>query len=262
MRYIRLYKIFIFQYFKMLMEYKKDFIIGVIGFILTQITGVAFIYIIFQRIPSLNGWGFYELLFVYGFAQIPRGIDHLITDNLWALSGRIIVRGEFDRYLLRPINPLFHLIAEVFQFDAVGELVVGITLIGVSITKLSFSINFLNICFFVIVIINGAIIYSSIKLFFASLAFWIKMSQSILYTIYNFSDFVKYPMSIYPKVFSGILTFVIPFAFTAIIPAGYFLEKEQVAFAIVGSVIVAIVISIIAYCAWKRGIMAYESSGN
>lgn len=90
MRYIRLYKIFIFQYFKMLMEYKKDFIIGVIGFILTQITGVAFIYIIFQRIPSLNGWGFYELLFVYGFAQIPRGIDHLITDNLWALSGRIM----------------------------------------------------------------------------------------------------------------------------------------------------------------------------
>jgi hypothetical protein len=45
------------------------------------------------------------------------------------LSGSIIVNGEFDKYLLRPINPLFHLISEVFQPDAFGELIVGIALV-------------------------------------------------------------------------------------------------------------------------------------
>lgn len=261
-KYIKLYGKFLTQYLKILMEYKTDFIIGLAGFLLVQFSGLAFLYIVFQRIPSLNGWSFNEVLFIYGFAQLPRGLDHLFTDNIWMLSGRIIVRGEFDRYLLRPINPFFHMIAEVFQPDAFGELIVGIALVCVSIPKLNIAINPLSILLFILLIICGAIIYTSVKLFFASFAFWIKFSQSIVFMSYSLSDFSKYPISIYAKPIQVILTFVIPFAFTAYFPAGYFAGKINMLIAAGGTALVALVSFTIAYGTWLLGIQAYESAGN
>jgi ABC-2 type transport system permease protein len=261
-KYMRLYSKFVAQYLKALMEYKADFIIGLLGFLVVQATGIAFLYLVFQRIPSLNGWSFDEMLFIYGFAQVPRGLDHLFTDNLWLLSGRIIVRGEFDRYLLRPINPLFHLIAERFQPDAFGELIIGIALIWASITKLNITVSFANIIIFIFVIICGSVIYTSIKLFFASFAFWLKFSQSILFMNYMLADFTKYPLTIYSKWIRVILTFIIPFAFTAFFPAGYFVNKVSMVVAVGGTAIAAIVSFIVAYTTWSLGIKAYESAGS
>ena len=104
-RYLKLYRKFLEQYIKTLIEYRADFILGLIGFLLVQGIGIIFISLVFKSIPNLKGWSFYEILFIYGFAQIPRGIDHVFTDQIWMLSGRIIVQGEFDRYLVRPLNP-------------------------------------------------------------------------------------------------------------------------------------------------------------
>jgi len=261
-KYSRLYRRFLSQYLKILMEYKTDFFIGLFGFFVVQITGIVFLYLVFQRIPTLNGWSFNEILFIYGFAQLPRGIDHLLTDNLWLLSGRIIVNGEFDRYLLRPINPLFHLIAEVFQPDAFGELIVGIILVVTSISKLHITFTFLDVLVFMLVILCGSIIYTSIKLFFASFAFWIKFSQAILYVTYSISDFAKYPISIYSKLVQGIMTFIIPFGFTAFFPASYFIGKVNAQVALGGTFIAAAISFAIGYSTWLMGIRAYESAGN
>ncbi len=261
-RYLSLYKTFLAQYLKILMEYRIDFLIGLIGFGIIQLSGIAFLYLIFAEIPNLNGWSFEQIVFIYGFAQIPRGLDHLITDNLWILSKSIIVKGQFDRYLLRPINPLFHLVSEVIQFDAFGELLVGIALVIWSMIKLKITVSFLQILLFILTIISGAVIYTSIKLLFASLSFWIKNSHEILWMNYSLSDFSKYPLSIYSKPIRTIITYIIPFGFTAFIPASYFLNKGNLYTCVFGTFAAAILSFIIAYTIWLNGIKAYESSGS
>jgi ABC-2 type transport system permease protein len=261
-KYLRLYLKFAAQSLKVLMEYRTDFIIGLSGFLVTQATGIILLYIVFQRIPKLNGWNYNDILFVYSFAQLPRGFDHLFTDNLWLLSGRIISRGEFDRYLLKPINPLFHVIAERFQPDAFGELIVGFSLMTYSVIKLNVNLNFINVSLFILMVICGTIIYTSIKLFFASFAFWVKNSQSILFVNYSLSDFSKYPISIYSKPIRVILTFVMPFAFTAYFPAAFFINKASIIIGIGGTIIATIISSLIAYYTWCKGISNYESAGS
>ena len=130
MRYIKLYKKFFQQYVKVLIEYRASFLLGLIGFFLAQCIGIIFIQLIFNSIPELDGWGFYEILFIYGMAQIPRGIDHIFTDYLWLFTWKTIVEGEFDRYLLRPINPLFQVISESVQPDGLGEVIIGVMAIS------------------------------------------------------------------------------------------------------------------------------------
>ncbi len=261
-RYFRLYGLFLAQYAKRLMEYRADFWIGLGGFLLFQASGIAFLFLIFQRIPELNGWSFNELLFIYGFAQIPRGFDHLFCDNLWMLSGRIIVNGEFDKYLLRPINPLFHLISEVFQPDALGELIVGTALVVYASQALSISWSVAHLASTAWLVLMGMIIYTALKLFFASLAFWLKFTQSIVYFMYTFGDFAKYPLQIFHPWLRGIITFVFPFAFTAVIPASLILGRSGLWEVMAGTTLAAGLTWLAAISVWTAGIRNYESAGS
>lgn len=261
-RYVKLYIKFISQYVKVLMQSRVNFFIGLSGFLISQASGIAFLYLVFQRIPSLNGWTFNEVLLIYGFAQIPRGLDHFFTDYLWDLSMTVIVRGDFDRYLLRPINPLFHLISETVQADAIGELVVGIVIFCIACGNLKIHFGLIDSIVLIVITIAGAVIYTSVKLLLASLSFWLKTSIEILQVVYNFSDFVKYPSSIYSKGIQFIITILIPFAFTAFVPAAYFIGRVNLIYALGGTVLAAIVSFSIAYAVWLQGIKMYESAGS
>ena len=261
-RYFRLYKVLIAQFIKVVLQSKVDFLMGLFGFFFTQVTGIAFLYLIFEQIPSLQGWTLDQLIFIYGFAQLPRGIDHLLTDNIWKVAWWKVVTGEFDQYMLRPMNVFFQVIAEKLQPDALGELLVGIILVIISIPKGILIIDGVHIALFFVSILAGALIYTSIKLFFATMSFWVKRSGPFLQVAYEMADFAKYPIEIYAKPIQFILTYVIPFGFVAYFSASYFLVEKS-AFSTIGmECIIAVICWIIAYGYFNYGISKYESAGN
>lgn len=267
-RYWRLYKVLIAQFFKVVLQSKVDFLMGLFGFFLSQFMGIAFLYLVFEQIPSLQGWTLDQLIFIYGFAQIPRGIDHLFTDNIWLLAWRLVVTGNFDRYLLRPMNLFFQVISEKLQPDALGELLVGSILIIWCLMKGIVVVDGIHIVLFFVSIIAGAVIYTAVKLFFASLAFWLKSSSPFLQVAYEMANFAKYPTEIYAKGIRFIITWIIPFAFVAYLPASYFLGVEGTLGAggnggvIAMECIIAAVFWVVAYALFRKGTSIYESAGN
>lgn len=261
-RYLRLYRVLITQFLKTIMQSKVDFLMGLFGFFFTQIMGIAFLYLVFEQIPSLKGWSLDQLIFIYGFAQIPRGIDHLFTDNIWLVSWRLVLNGDFDRYMLRPMNIFFQVIAEKLQPDALGELLIGMILVIRSMTKGIVIIDAVHIILFFVSILAGAVIYTSIKLFFASLAFWLKTSGPFLQLAYEMADFAKYPTEIYARGIRFLITWVIPFAFVAYLPASFFLKSRASAGIIGIECGIAVLFWCVAYALFQYGTRMYESAGN
>ncbi len=258
----KIYKLLTAQNLKRLMEYKADFLTGAISFLIDQAVGVAFLFIIFSQIPQLAGFTFEQIVFIYGFSQIPKGLDHLLTDNLWCVGYFIVCKGDFDKYMTRPINPLFHVIAETFQVDAIGELVVGIGLMVSVAGQVNLYLTPLSVILFVISIPFAALIYTAIKIGTAAIAFWIKSSGYIIQMLYGMNEFAKYPTTIYSNVVRVIVTFVIPFAFTGYYPSLYFLTGENPLFNIGGTVLISLILLSIALLIWNKGIKAYESAGS
>lgn len=261
-RYMCLYKIFFVQYMKAQMQSKVDFIIGFFSFFLNQILGIVFLSLIFKNIPNLNGWSFYQLVFIYGYAQIPRGIDHFFTNYLWIFTRKTVREGLFDRYLLRPVNPLFQILVEQCCPDGIGELLVGLILVAYATIHLQIPITVTLVFWFIISIVFGAVIYMSIKVFLATNTFFFKDAYQLLFLGYNLSDFVKYPLEIYGKPLRFILSYLVPFGFTAFIPASYFLQSGTLKNTIMIEVIVAIAFFGASYKYFCFGCNKYESSGN
>lgn len=261
-RMIKMHGIFISQDLKRMMEYKIDFLTGAVSFLLSQGINIAFLWIIFSQIPSLVGWSFEEIVFIYGFSLLPKGLDHLFCDNLWRVGYFIVDKGDFDKYLTRPINPLFSVIVELFQVDALGELILGLVLIGTTITAVSIQWSVLNVFLFILVLPFAMFIYTGIKTITAAIAFWTKRSGHITHMFYMVNDFAKYPTSIYNDFIKTVITYIIPFAFTAFYPASYFLKGENPWFNIGGTVVISILLCTISVLVWNKGVKAYESAGS
>ena len=259
-KYQRMHLIFIRQYIKQIMEYKVDFVVGVLGVFLTQGLNLLFLNVLFQHIPSLEGWTFQEIAFIYGFSLIPKGLDHLFFDNLWALGQRLVRKGEFDKYLTRPINPLFHILVETFQIDALGELLVGGILLATTATSIAWTLP--KFLIFLVCIPFATLIYTSLKIATASIAFWTKQSGAMIYIFYMFNDFAKYPISIYNSLLRWLISFIVPFAFTAYYPASYFLQGKDGLFNIGGLLLISLIFFCISLKLWDRGLDAYESAGS
>lgn len=261
-RYARLYRALIGQFFKVVVQSKVDFLLGLLGFFFTQLLGIVFLSLVFRQIPHLQGWSLEQLIFIYGFAQIPRGLDHLLTDNLWLVAWRLVINGDFDRYMLRPMNVFFQIIAEKLQPDALGELLMGGILVGYSLYQGVAALTLVQMLMLPVSVLAGSVIYTSIKLLFASLSFWIKRSGPFLQLAYEMADFAKYPTGIYHRAIRFVITWIIPFAFVAYLPASYFLGAGTGIGVIAMECILALALWCLAYAVFKQGIRRYESAGN
>lgn len=260
-RYFRIYRVFFAQYIKQLIQYRVDFSIGIFSFLLVQFSGILFIGLVFESIHSLNGWSLNQMVFLYGFFQIPRGLDHLFTDNIWLIPNKVR-RGDVDRYLVRPINPLFQCVAERFQPEAFGELAIGIILIAWTSARMNITFTPTMFIITTLLIFSGALIYTSIKLLGATTGFWIMNSMPLMTFVYGFADFAKYPTVIFPKIIQVLVTVIFPFAFVSFYPASYLLGMSDPLFVVLGSLAASSIFAILSYQFWKFGLANYTSAGN
>ena len=62
----------------------------------------------------------------------------------------------------------------------------------------------------------------------------------MIYIFYMFNDFAKYPISIYNSLLRWLISFIVPFAFTAYYPASYFLQDKDGLWNIGGLILISL----------------------
>lgn len=245
-----------------MMEYRVDFLLGVFSVFFIQGTSILFVSIVFQQIDSLHGWTYHQIMFIYAVALLGRSLEHIFFDNLWTIGFQYIRPGNFDRLLIRPVNVLFQLIAERVQQDGVGNLLIGLIVMFTAAPHVGIDWGFADILLLLLMIVSSSAIFLAVNLFLASFSFWMVDSLPIMVAVHGSSDFARYPMSIYGKGIRFVLTWIIPYGFTAFYPAAVFLDPDGFRHFAVISPIVAVVSLSIAYFVWNRGLRAFSSTGN
>ena len=263
MHYVKLYFTCIKRSIISRLEYKKDTIISILSFLFSNACSLCSIYFILRAIPSLKGYSIAEVGFFYGFSMLPIALDHLFSDEFWLVAYRRVQLGDMDMHFLRPVPVIFQMFAETFQPDGFGEVIVGVTMMIVCGINLEATITFGAVFVLIIGAIFGAMIITSFKIIFSSLAFIFKRSGPLLQIIYNFTNYAKYPISIYPKFIRIILIFVLPFGLFVSLPINTLLYGSYnpylLSLWIAG---VAIIFFALSVFIWTRCEKRYESTGS
>ena len=260
LRHARLYLGFLVVQMRLLLEYRASFLIGLVAQFLIQGATLATIWVVMQQVPALNGWTLPELLLIYGLTIFCRSFSHMFADNTWRVGGAIRY-GEFDRYLVRPVDPLFHLLADDFSIDGLGNFLIGGTLVLSTGQALGIFSSLFNIAYLVVAITSGAVIFFALNLITCSSAFWIIDSIPVSGAVFENWLFAQYPLNIYPRAIEFMLTWIIPYGFASYYPASFVLGRHLGPVVWAGP-LVALVLLIIGYRFWLVGLSRYEGTGS
>lgn len=168
--YIKLFPYFVSRNIQSKMSYSVDFFLGIVANILKQSLGFIFIWVVFERIPEVNGWTFEEMMFVYGMQAITLGLNEFLFAGTWSVSD-YVKEGQLDRLMLRPVGTLFSVIATDVTFHGLGAAGFGLAICIISLTKLHIVLTVGKILFWIGAIACGMLIYFSINMWCATLAF-------------------------------------------------------------------------------------------
>lgn len=259
--YIRIYPRIIAQDIKSKMSYRADFFISMIGMILTDVSELAAFYIMFLNFPSVCGWTYYEMLFLYGFSLIALTPLQCLFDNNWALR-TAVYEGDFIKYCFRPINIFFYFISEVFDIKGLGQFFVGVGTLIFAWNKLALPVTPLIILELLVALISASFFMVAIMNFAAATCFFILNSGYIMVTMNKFRDYAKYPATIFSGFFKFLFTFIIPIAFIAYYPSLVIMRPENVPLLTWLSPLYGAFFFYLSYKFWMYGASKYSGTGS
>lgn len=119
MRSIVLYGHFAAMNWRRVTASPADFFIGFAAVALQECLGLATIVFVMRGLPSVRGWTFWEIVLIYGFFTTARSLWHVFMINGMDLSSYIRL-GRLDRFLVRPLDPLFQIYTDSWDEDGWG----------------------------------------------------------------------------------------------------------------------------------------------
>lgn len=262
MRHIHILFHYFGQYFKARLAYPGDFVIAVLTSFSATVASFGFLYVLFQRVGSLQGWRFEELIFIYGFSLICLGFFNVLSLNLYEFGDRYIMEGKFDQILLRPMHSLFQVLFEAFRIESFQEVVTGTAAVWYAALRLNLHPTPLEMVIFPVMVACGAILYLSIFVSLTSVSFWFEDRIGIVPPVFNMIPFGRYPTTIYNAFLQFFLSWIIPFAFASFYPTTFFLAHDEFRryFYLVPAVTLAF--GALAVLIWNLGVKNYQSTGS
>jgi ABC-2 type transport system permease protein len=248
------------------LEYRANVLLWFAFTVIYHGSAIAALWIVLHTFPSMNGWDFRDMAFLYGLWMA----GHALNNTLFSAVGDIPERirdGDFDRLLVRPLDTLFQAIATPGQVFP-DELILAAVYFGAATAYAHVRIDAAFVVFAPLVIAGGALIDLGISLIISTAAFWFVRVDALRWIVLQLEqEFTRYPLGIYARGVRLLLAFVFPFAFMNYFPATYFLHKAETGLSLPPAVglltpLIGIIFVAAAYGFWRLGLNRYQGVGH
>src|SRR5438105_637316 len=248
------------------MQYKASFVMALVGSFLVNVTEFGVIAVLFTRIPLLAGWSLAEVALLYGLSGVTFALAETVAAALDEFQVHI-VRGTFDRVLVRPRGALFQVIVEDFALRRVGRIAQAALVLVIALRLLPVDWSVDKALVLALTLLSGTAIYFAIFVLGASFCFWSVQAKEATHVFtYGGDGVASYPLDIYRGSVRRFFTFVVPLAFVNYEPALYLLGRPDPLglpeAARLLSPVAALAMAGLARFGWQQGVRHYQSTGS
>ncbi|MEU8263441.1 ABC-2 family transporter protein [Micromonospora sp. NPDC048999] len=246
-------------------QYRLNFLLMCVLGVVYQCSGIAFVWVMLRTFDTIAGWTFGEVAFLYALRLLAHAAWAVPFHQLEFMDGTIR-EGRFDRYLVRPLNPFLQVITTRFQMNVIGDVLAAVVMFVLAVNLVSIDFSPVHILYLIFAVIGGALAEGAAKVCVSSLSFrfvqtWAasRLADSI------YLMFGSYPTSIFGPAMTWALTWVVPVAVVAYLPAGVLLGRTgdlHVPGAVaIAAPLVGLCWFLVAYRWWRNQVRGYQSVG-
>lgn len=251
------------MHLKAQMQYRGSFIMVMTGQFFIPFAMFAGVYLLFEKFGELQGWSFAEVALCFAIIHqaftwaecLARGFDSFSF---------LIIKGEFDRLLLRPRHTVLQVLGSAFDFSKIGRLMQSFIVLVFAISQLTELWSVYKLAIVLLMIVCGSCIFTGIFMLAATMCFWTVQGLEVANVFTDGGrEMAQYPLQIYEKWVVKFFTFIIPFALVSYMPLLILLDKSTAplwqAFLLpLGGVLFIIP----CYFVWQFGVRHYRSTGS
>ena len=209
------------------LEYRVNFILSFLSQILVFFTYYFIIIALFAKFDNIKGFTMYEVLLCFSIIQFGFSFNEVFARGIDQFD-KLIIRGDFDRLLLRPQNIILQVLCSDSDFVKSSKLIQAIIVMIIALLKLKIEWNIFKVITLLLMLISACIIFFGIFLVAASYCFYTVQGLEVRNV---FTDggkhMAQYPIGVFSKGFVLFFTFIIPYAFVNYYPLLYFIGKKD-----------------------------------
>ncbi|GIE86139.1 ABC transporter permease [Actinoplanes regularis] len=248
------------------MQYRGNILMMVLAGAAYQGSGFAFVWALLHTFGTVAGWGLGQIAFLYGMRLLSHALWLVTLDGVMQVD-YAIREGHLDRMLLRPVNVLSQLATTTRSLLPFGDLSMAIVVFGVAVSVADLDWSPGSVAFLVLAVIGGAMIEGSVAVTIAGFSVRVLDTWAYRLMMFDAMDTLgSYPLSIFGSGMQRTLTYVLPVAFVAFLPASVILGRTgQLAVpAWLGyaTPVVGATLFTVAYRFWRRQLRGYQGVGH
>lgn len=189
--------------------------VGSLGFLVGKFARLVlffvFITAIFRHTQSLAGYTLEEAtLFYLTFNIVDMGAQFLFR-GVYGIR-RTIKDGDFDFFLIQPLDPLFRVASGTIDFLDLCTFVPVLFMTGVTLAKLPGPLGFGTLLLYGFLCLNGVAIALAVHIAVAALAVWKQEMENTIWLYRDVMSLGRFPVDIYRRPLRLILYSVLPVA--------------------------------------------------
>lgn len=258
---MKLYLYYLKLHLKSRMEYKLSFVLSVIAKLFTFFTYYFIIIALFSKFDNIRGFTLYQVLLTFAVIQFGFGVNETFARGIDHFSN-LMIRGEYDRLLLRPRNILLQVLGNEIDYTKLAKIAQAIVVLIIAIIKLDIVWTIPKVITLLLMMLSSCAIFFEIFVTAASYCFITVQGLEIVNVFTDGGrEMAQYPIGIFNKGFKFIFTFIIPYAFVNYYPLLYIIGKTNNPLNVISPLVVLLFL-IPALLLFRLGSKKYTSAGS
>jgi ABC-2 type transport system permease protein len=246
-------------------QYRGNLVLMVVMGVAYQGSGFAFIAVVLSRYPEIGGWTFREVALVYGLRLMAHALYNVPLQVLWYQED-MVRDGSFDRFLLRPLHPFLQLLTSRVSVNSAGDALIGLGVLAYAASIADVTWTPLTVLYLALALLGGALVEGAVQLMITAASFrTVEVWPARFFADNIILSFGSYPLTIFAGTLQWVLTWVLPVAFIAYVPADAVLDRDG-GLSVTSTVawlapVVGLVWFWAAYRLWRHQLDRYASTG-
>ena len=260
-RYGRVYLAFVRNCLIREMEFRTHFFLLILSKLLWSVLSLAFIGVIATQVDEIAGWTLDQMIVLTGSYLLVVGLSNILFFPNMARLSEYVNRGELDFILIKPLASQFLVSARYATFSelpatliALGYVVVGLARQG-RVPSAGAALVY-ALCVLIALTLIYAIWFMTV-----TLVIWSGRIENIHFLVYPFLEVARVPSDVFVGALRAVVTFALPIAFIATVPARALLGLLDPRLGLYGAAL-AVALLLLSRRVWTLALRRYTSASS
>jgi ABC-2 type transport system permease protein len=259
-RYWKVYRTFFVSSFKRELEFRANFFAKVFENLMWIFFFLMILLVIYRNTDSIAGWSRGDAFVLGATVFLLNAFSSAFFFSLHEIPQQVRM-GTLDFVVTKPIDSQFWVSTRRFNFNQIGTLIAGIVMVVVGITSAGVTPTLMQWAAYVSLVATSLVIYYAFNLALMTTGIWLVRVDNLWVLSESVLQVARFPLDIYGPALQRVLTYVLPLAFLATIPARQLVHALDTRAVLLG-LVWALLSLILARRFWRFAMRHYTSASS